>query len=80
MEVYKYILYNAARNLIRAKGRRQYIERNIVAGKIIISPSKLIEGGAAILITEKRNHHKVSSGRSISIPLLKNNLRVWLFS
>ena len=62
------------------KGRIQYIEKNIVAGKIIISPKRLIEGGAAILITEKRNHHKVKIGSSINIPLLKKRLRVWLFS
>lgn len=80
VEVYKYILYRAAKKLIKPKGRRQYIERNIVAGKIIISPKRLIEGGAAILITEKRNHQRVNKGRSISIPLLRKRLRVLLFS
>ena len=41
-----------------------------------ISPNKLIDGGAAILVMEKRNHHKVKEGANLKIPLIRKILRV----
>jgi len=46
----------------------------------MISPKRLILGGAAILMTENRNHHRAKIGRSMSIPLAKRSLRLWVFS
>jgi hypothetical protein len=73
---YKYILYSAARNLIRPKGNRKYLDLKIIEGKIIISPRRLILGGAAILITQNINHHIDNIGINSKIPFVKNKLRV----
>lgn len=51
-------------------------ELNINAGKIIISPSKLILGGPAIFITENINHPKERAGQSKSIPFARKRLRL----
>lgn len=41
-----------------------------------ISPNKLIDGGAAMLQIDKRNHHIEKAGKRLKIPLVKNILRV----
>jgi hypothetical protein len=46
----------------------------------IISPSRLIEGGAAIFAAENINHQKVIDGNSIIMPLVINMLRVCVVS
>ncbi len=40
-----------------------------------ISDRVLIEGGAAMLNAENRNHHKVNEGKIIISPLFINKLR-----
>jgi len=40
-----------------------------------ISLIKLIEGGAAIFVATRRNHHIDIMGNRFNIPLVKNNLR-----
>jgi len=42
----------------------------------IISPSKLKEGGAAILEEHNKNHHKEKLGIKLIKPLFKNKLRL----
>ena len=42
----------------------------------LISPNKLIEGGAAILHDLNRNHHKAILGIKFIKPLLINKLRL----
>ena len=44
----------------------------------IISLSRLIDGGAAILALNKRNHHMDMVGIRAIIPLVINDLRVWV--
>jgi len=46
----------------------------------IISLSRLIEGGAAILEAANRNHHIVIIGALVIRPLVKYILRVWVIS
>ena len=41
----------------------------------MISPNKLILGGAAIFFAQNKNHHIERDGRNISIPFLNNKLR-----
>lgn len=43
----------------------------------IISLSKLIEGGAAMLAAVNKNHHIVRVGTIVKIPFVKYSLRVW---
>ena len=52
----------------------------MVDGKIIISPNKLILGGAAMFMIQKRNHQIVREGINISIPFVIYILRVEVFS
>jgi len=56
------------------------LENDIVAVIRIISLNRLIDGGAAILIAVNINHHIVMLGINISIPLIRNILRVWRIS
>ena len=49
-------------------------------GKIMISPIRLILGGAAMFMMQKKNHHKERVGINIIIPLERKRLRVWVFS
>ena len=58
----------------------QYLDLKITEGKIIISPNKLILGGAAMFNTQKRNHQRERRGINISIPLEIKRLRVCVFS
>lgn len=45
-----------------------------------ISLSRLIDGGAAILVLQLINHHRVMEGKMLIIPLVKKILRVWVNS
>lgn len=45
-----------------------------------ISPRRLMEGGAAMLAAENRNHHMVIEGRRVRRPLVRNILRVLVVS
>jgi hypothetical protein len=42
----------------------------------IISLSRLIEGGAAMLAAANRNHHIDMVGRNVSMPFIRKRLRV----
>ena len=42
----------------------------------MISLIKLIEGGAAILVILKMNHHKAINGNTLKRPLVRKSLRV----
>lgn len=46
----------------------------------MISLSRLIDGGAAILALIIRNHNKVNLGVTINSPLVRTILRVWFIS
>lgn len=46
----------------------------------IISPAKLIEGGAAILQAMRMNHQKVITGNKVRSPLLIYMLRLCVVS
>jgi hypothetical protein len=46
----------------------------------MISPKRLILGGAAMLIAQNINHHMDKMGIKSRIPFLKNKLRVCVFS
>ena len=45
-----------------------------------ISAKRLMEGGAAILVAEMRNHKSVKRGNTDSIPLYRYKLRELLIS
>ena len=72
--------YIADKNLISANGKTKKRELYNRAGKIIISPNKLILGGLAILRTENRNHHKAIAGLTNRKPFTKSKLRLCDFS
>jgi len=76
--VFLYIIkeYAPVIKLNKAKNSIKNIENAVVAVINIISLSKLIDGGAAILILENKNHHRDIEGRNIIIPFIKNMLRV----
>jgi hypothetical protein len=76
MEVYMYKEYAAVKNLVRP--RRISLVDDILRIDVIsiISLIKLIDGGAAIFLAVKRNHHIVSVGDSTIMPFVKNSLRV----
>lgn len=48
----------------------------IILFKSIISLTKLIEGGAAILQEHNKNHQIANLGKKFNIPLFNNNLRL----
>lgn len=50
-------------------------EEEIIEVISMISPIRLIEGGAAILQADRRNHHIAIVGNSIRIPLVMYILR-----
>lgn len=56
------------------------IETERVAVIDRISPRRLIDGGAAMLAAESKNHHMVIDGRKVRSPFVKNNLRVLVVS
>lgn len=45
--------------------------------KIIISPARFGDGGAAILVTANKNHHMVKRGAIVIEPRSRIILRVW---
>lgn len=74
--MYSTRLYPAAKNLISKIALEDKNELDITEEISIISASKLIDGGAAILQAENINHQNVMAGKINSIPLVINNLRV----
>jgi hypothetical protein len=68
--------YIAVRNLTRPRSGIKNIDLARVAVINVISLSKLIEGGAAILAAVNRNHHIVIIGLIVIKPLVRNILRV----
>jgi hypothetical protein len=44
--------------------------------KIKISPARLVEGGAAMLNTLNKNHHKANKGIMVKLPRVNKILRV----
>lgn len=72
--------YIAVRNLIRARSGINKIDLVKVAVIKVISLSKLIDGGAAMLAAVNKNHHMVIVGLIVIKPLVKNILRVCVIS
>lgn len=68
--------YAAARNLIALMVITEVNEYERILVRRMISPRRLIEGGAAIFAAENINHQKVMAGNSIVIPFVMNMLRV----
>jgi hypothetical protein len=68
--------YTPVMNVIIARVSINNGEKDIVAVINIISLSKLIDGGAAMLIEVNKNHHIVILGININIPFIRNILRV----
>jgi len=63
-----------------ARGIANVLDALIIEVIKIISLSRLIDGGAAILIHENRNHHIVKTGVTDIMPLDNVSLRVWVIS
>jgi hypothetical protein len=72
--------YIAVRNLTNPNSGIKYIDLANVAVIKVISLSKLIDGGAAILAAVNINHHIVIIGLITISPLVRNILRVWVIS
>lgn len=72
--------YIAVKNLTSLNRGIKYRDLDSVAVISIISLSRLIDGGAAILAAVNRNHHIVIVGLIVINPLVKNILRVWVIS
>jgi hypothetical protein len=70
----------AVRNLTSARRGINIIDFVSVVVIKVISLSKLIDGGAAILAAVNRNHHIVIIGLIVISPLVRNILRVWVIS
>lgn len=70
----------AVRNLIRPRSGIKYKDLVIVAVIKMISLSKLIDGGAAILVAVNKNHHILIMGLIVIKPLVRNILRVLVIS
>jgi len=68
--------YTPVTNVTNAKDGMNNVEKDIVAVINIISLSKLIDGGAAMLTEVNINHHIVILGMNIIIPFIRNILRV----
>lgn len=78
--MYRNSEYAAAKNLtreIRLTVKKEYAK---ILVRSIISPRRLIDGGAAILAAENINHQNVIAGNNIIIPLVINMLRVFVVS
>lgn len=80
VEVYKIREYAAAINLENANGIARNPDMLRPLEINIISPIRLIEGGAAIFAADSVNHIIVISGNRFRSPLVKNKLRVWVAS
>jgi len=59
---------------------RTHGDLNRMTGKSKTSLRRLIDGGAAILMMQKINHHNEMDGKIINIPLQMYRLRDWTFS
>lgn len=68
------------KNLTNEIAINDIVDLEIIAVISIISLSKLIDGGAAILAAVNINHHIVMIGATVINPLVKNILRVWVIS
>jgi hypothetical protein len=66
----------AVRNLTLASSNASQIDLDMVAVIKIISPRRLIDGGAAILAAVNINNHIVIMGLIVIRPFVKNILRV----
>lgn len=80
--VVEYIIneYVPVKNVTSIRGRIRIIDQDIILVINIISLSKLIDGGAAMLMAQKMNHHLDIIGDIIYIPFIRNRLRVWVNS
>lgn len=67
-------------NLSRPSDKINIVENAVQATINIISLSKLIDGGAAILIAVRMNHHIVREGINLITPFMRNMLRVCMIS
>lgn len=72
--------YIAVRKLTSAKRGINIIDFVSVVVIKVISLSKLIDGGAAMLAAVNKNHHIVIIGLIVMRPLVRNILRVWVIS
>jgi len=72
--------YAAVKNLISEIKINAIVDFDIIDVISIISLSRLIDGGAAILAHVKRNHHNVIIGATAISPLVRNILRVCVSS
>ena len=72
--------YAAVRNLINLIEIKDRVVFEITEVINIISLSKLIDGGAAILHAENKNHHIDMMGVILISPLVRNILRVLVIS
>lgn len=52
------------------------MDRDKIAGIVVISLNRFSEGGAAILVAEARNHISAIGGAKAIRPLAKNKARV----
>ena len=68
--------YAAAKNLKGARAKRNIGLIGIIAVMSITSARRFIEGGAAILHLESRNHHIIRAGKREPIPWMSESLRV----
>lgn len=72
--------YAAVRNLINIIEIRDIVVFEITEVINIISLKRLIDGGAAILQAENKNHHMDIIGVTLINPLVRNILRVLVIS
>ncbi len=77
---YMWSEYAAVKNLINEIKIKDMVDLERIEVISMISLSKLIDGGAAILAAVKRNHHMVMIGATVISPLVRNILRVWVIS
>ena len=68
----------ADKNLTEARTNKRLIDFLRILVKSIISLKRLSDGGAAIFAANIRNHHMDSCGIIAIIPLVINDLRVWV--
>lgn len=68
------------RKLVSARSITSKVEVDMILVMSIISLSRLIDGGAAILLAVDINHHRVRVGMVIRIPFVSNRFRVFMIS
>lgn len=64
------------RKVINIRGIINSIDEDVILVISMISLRRLMDGGAAILIAQKINHHIDIIGDTIYIPFIRNSLRV----